>query len=138
MVHFEQDFIQLRLLFHKLKHLYYCSQTHFTYTLLIIRTPYYYGQFAFSLSLRKESFTCSPNSTRSHADTPLICSLSMAPSMSVLTGFDCRRIELIYILFYESDFKIESSSSINSLRIPFPVQKMCGDTLCEPRKLLSY
>ena len=41
----------------------------------------------------------------------------MAPLVSVLTGFDCRRIELNF--FYESDIEIESSSSSDSLRMPF-------------------
>jgi len=47
----------------------------------LILTPHYYGQFA--LSLGKETLTFSLNSTH------LIQTLSMAPSVSVLTGFDC-------------------------------------------------
>ena len=60
-------------------------KTRFTDTGLI-RTPHYYGQF--SLSLGKES----PYVFSKFTDTPLIRILSMPPSMSVWTRFDCTRI----------------------------------------------
>ena len=53
----------------------------------LIPTPHYYGQFAVSLS--KQALTFSLNSTPLNTDTPLKQTLSMAPSASVSTGFDC-------------------------------------------------
>ena len=56
----------------------------------LIRTPHYYEQFA--LSPRKESlhiFSKFNPLTASSTDTSLIQTLSMASSVSLLTGFDC-------------------------------------------------
>ena len=78
----------------------------------LIRTPYYYGQFA--LSLGKKALTFSLNST-SLIRTPLLTgTLSMALSMSLLTGFDC-------ILFVPAlGVTSMQYSHRNSLRASFP------------------
>ena len=52
---------------------------------LLIQTPHYYRQFALSLG-KERTLTFSLNSTR------LIWTLSMVPSVLVLTGFDCNKI----------------------------------------------
>ena len=51
------------------------------------RIPHYYRQFA--LSLRKESPHSFSKFNPLNTDTPSIRTLSMASSVSVLTGFDC-------------------------------------------------
>ena len=51
-----------------------------------MRTPHHYRQFA--LSLGKESLYIFSKFNPFNADTPLIRTLSMGPSVSVLTGFD--------------------------------------------------
>lgn len=61
-----------------------------------LRTPHHYAQFA--LSPGKKVLAFSPNSTRL---IPLIRTLSRAPSVSVLTGFDCIRC-FIYLFNYLS------------------------------------
>ena len=67
--------------------LYTCTvKPRFTDTLLI-RTPHYYKQFA--LSLGKESPYIFQLIQPAHMDTPLIGKRFMAPSVSILTGFDC-------------------------------------------------
>ena len=53
----------------------------------LIRTPHYYKQFA--LSLGKESPYIFQLIQPAHMDTPLIGKRFMAPSVSILTGFDC-------------------------------------------------
>ena len=60
----------------------------------------------------------------------------MAPLVSVLTGFDCRRIDLTF--FYESDIEKESSSSIYSLRMPFPFKKSAEIVRESLRSLIAY
>ena len=80
------------------------SHTRFTDTRLI-RKPHYYGQFA--LSLGKESPYFFSKFNPLNTDTSSIWTLSMAPSMPVLTEFDC-------IKYDENDIKqaarIRSSS----------------------------
>ena len=51
------------------------------------RTPHYYGQFA--LCLGKESPYTFSKFNPLNTDIPLIPTLSMAPSLSALRGFDC-------------------------------------------------
>ena len=73
-----------------------CISLECAYTVkLALRTPHYYGQFA-QLPLGKESpyIFCKFNPL--YTDTPLILTLSMAPSVSVVTGFDCSLISSIY------------------------------------------
>ena len=53
----------------------------------LIRTPHYYGQFA--LCLGKECPNVFSKFNPLNTDTPLIWRLSMAPSVSILTEFDC-------------------------------------------------
>ena len=52
-----------------------------------LRSPHYYGQFA--LSLGEESPYIFSELNPFNTDTPLIGTLSMPPSVSLLTGFDC-------------------------------------------------
>ena len=59
---------------------------HFTDTRLI-QTPRYYGQFV--LSLGRDSSYIFSKFNPLNTDTSLIRTLSMTPSVSVLTGFDC-------------------------------------------------
>ena len=56
----------------------------------LIQTPHYYTQFA--LSLGKESPYIFSKFNPINTDTPLIQTLSMAPPVSILTGFDCTLI----------------------------------------------
>ena len=56
----------------------------------LIQTLHYYGQFA--LSLVKEGPYIFSKFNPLNTDTPLIRTFSMAPSVSVLTGFDCNMI----------------------------------------------
>ena len=53
----------------------------------LIRTPHYYGQFA--VSLGKGSPYIFSKFNPLNTDNPLIRALSMTPSVSVLTEFDC-------------------------------------------------
>ena len=66
-------------------------KTRFTDTGLI-RTPHYYGQF--SLSMAKESIYIFSKFNPLNTDTLLIRILSMPPSMSVWTRFDCTQIKV--------------------------------------------
>ena len=54
---------------------------------LFIQTPHYYGQFA--LSLGKESPYIFSKFNLLNTDTLLRLTFSMAPSVTVLPGFDC-------------------------------------------------
>ena len=59
---------------------------HFTDTCLI-QTPHYYGQFAFSLGTESSYIFSEFNLV--NPNTVSKRTLSMAPSVSVLIGFDC-------------------------------------------------
>ena len=65
------------------------AKSFFTDTCLV-STSHYYGQFA--LSLGKESPYMSSKLNPLNTDTPLIQTLSMAPSASMLVGFDCSTV----------------------------------------------
>ena len=73
---------------------------------LLIQTPHYHGQFA--LPLGKESpLTFSLNSSR------LIRTLSMVPSVLVLTGFDCNKIHQCFNRMMESiETKVASHAGL--------------------------
>ena len=58
----------------------------------LIRTPHHYGQVALSPGKESPHIFCKFNPL--DADTPLLRTLSMAPSVSVLTGYDCIRTQL--------------------------------------------
>ena len=76
----QERILSCRVLFHTVK-------PRFTLDTLLIRTPHFYGQFA--LSLRKESPYMFSKFNPLNTDTPFIRTLSMVPSVSVLTEFDC-------------------------------------------------
>ena len=76
----QERILSCRVLFHTVK-------PRFTLDTLLIRTPHFYGQFA--LSLGKQSPYILSKSNPLDTDTPLIRTLSMVPSVSVLTEFDC-------------------------------------------------
>ena len=76
----QERILSCRVLFHTVK-------TRFTPDTCLIQTPHFYGQFA--LSLGKQSPYILSKSNPLDTDTPLIRTLSMVPSVSVLTEFDC-------------------------------------------------
>ena len=77
---YQERILSCRVLFHTVK-------PRFTLDTLLIRTPHFYGQFA--LSLGKQSPYILSKSNPLDTDTPLIRTLFMVPSVSVLTEFDC-------------------------------------------------
>ena len=58
----------------------------------LIRAPHYHEQFA--LSLGKESPYIFSKFNSLNTDTLLIQTFSMAPSASILTGFDCAKTNM--------------------------------------------
>ena len=64
-----------------------------------MRTPYYDGQFA--LSLGKESSYIFSKFNPLNTDTPFIRTLSIVPSVSVLTEFDST---LYFTLYWDDDY----------------------------------
>ena len=83
----QERILSCSVLFHTVK-------PRFTLDTLLIRTPHFYGQFA--LSLRKESPYMFSKFNPLNTDTPSIRTLSMVPSVSVLTEFDCT----LYLTLY--------------------------------------
>ena len=65
----------------------------------LMRTPHIYGEFA--LSLGKQSPYILSKFNPLDTDTPLIRTLSMVPSVSVLTEFDCT---LYFTLYWDDDY----------------------------------
>ena len=88
----QERILSCRVLFHTVK-------PRFTLDTLSIRTPHFYGEFA--LSLGKQSPYILSKSNPLDTDTPLIRTLFMVPSVSVLTEFDCT---LYFTLYWDGDY----------------------------------
>ena len=76
----QERILSCRVLFHTVK-------PRFAPDTRLIQTPHFDGQFA--LCLRKESSYILSKVNPLNSDTPFIRTLSMVPSVSVLTEFDC-------------------------------------------------
>ena len=76
----QERILSYRVLFHTVK-------TRLTPDTRLIQTPHYDGQFA--LCLGKESSFIFSKVNPLNTDTPFVRTLSMVPSVSVLTEFDC-------------------------------------------------
>ena len=65
----------------------------------LMRTPHFYGELA--LSLGKQSHYILSKFNPLNTDTPFKRTLSMVPSVSVLTEFDCT---LYFTLYWDDDY----------------------------------